>query len=289
MQSLKEFWHGAKACTLLLSVTTYLWVTHFHILFICEDPEVVQRFFGYIKGEIAYAINKLIGKRGPVWQNRTDTPMVIGIDKVVDLIVYLYSNPQSAGLVDRIEDYPGVSSWNAFVEGNHTKKVAWIKTAMLEKINRSSFEARDKDKLLDTIKKKDLQYHELKIDPMAWLKFYDEDGECEEREIVRDIIRELREKEKEIRKERTGEPIGAKALQNKSMHKWSRPKSFGRRVMVICSDPEYRREFISLYKSFVNECKEIYQKWKNGDFSVFFPPGAFPPPVPRLASAIDYY
>lgn len=51
--------------------------------FVCNDPDAVQRFFGYMKSEIASALNRLRGCSGPVWQGRTDTPVAIDADKVI--------------------------------------------------------------------------------------------------------------------------------------------------------------------------------------------------------------
>ena len=256
---------------------------HFHILFICYDPELVQRYFSYLKGELGYAINVLIGKRGPVWQGRTDTPVVVGADAILDQLIYMFTNPQSAGLVDKIEEYPGVNSWLAISEGEEIKQAKWYKTSELEKLPRSIIEQKARKTLIDKLSKKpDRDVHEIKITPFSWTK----NLEISVEEAKKQLVNGVRERESQLRRAREGFVVGVKTLKNRSIRQWHRPKKYGRRVLVICRNINFRKQLISSYRDFVEECRSVYERWKIGDFSLFYPPGAFAPPAKCITSAL---
>ena len=42
---------------------------HFHMLLVVQDPEAVSDFLGYVKAEIAHAINRLQGRRQKTIRN----------------------------------------------------------------------------------------------------------------------------------------------------------------------------------------------------------------------------
>lgn len=262
---------------------------HFHFIFICYDPQVVADYFCYIKGEIATAINKLTGRRGNVWHGRTDTPMLATVDSIIEKTIYLYTNPQSENLIDKIEQYPGINSWEALVSGkNLEEECIWYPSRDLKRIPKVAEEHKLRDRLLEALGDTDeegrpREKHILNICPLAWVKYFSEITEDEAREKIISGVRAL---ESEYRIVRSYPPMGKKRLRTASIYRWHLPKKYGRRVFIVCSDIEYRKVLIKEYRDFVKKCRNIYRRWMSGDFSEFFPPGAFPPPACRIASAV---
>ena len=92
-----------------------LMANHLHMLVVVEDTTSVSNVVGYLKKETAHAINRLLGrKRHTVWNADYDSPTILDYDTAISRIVYLYTNPQKANLVDKIEHYPNCNSWEAF-------------------------------------------------------------------------------------------------------------------------------------------------------------------------------
>jgi len=104
-----------------------LMANHMHLQLVVQDPKDFVAFVGYIKRESAHAINRLLGrKKLTVWCDRYDDPKILDPDKAIQRIVYLYSNPSNANLVSNIDEYPNLSSWQAFLAGGEEIQVGRI-------------------------------------------------------------------------------------------------------------------------------------------------------------------
>ena len=64
------------------------------------------------------------------------------------------------------------------------------------------------------------------------------------------------------------------------------PKKRGRKMWVICGDITLRKMFISAIKALVEQAKEVYKRWKLGDYSLSYPIGLFPPAQPKVAHRV---
>ncbi|MBX7195279.1 MAG: transposase [Sandaracinaceae bacterium] len=88
---------------------------HFHILvWLREDrlPDIMRDF----KGGLAKAINAVLGRRGAFWMERYDDDAVLDDAAAEAAIHYFHANPVRAHVVERADDYVGVSSWKAYAE-----------------------------------------------------------------------------------------------------------------------------------------------------------------------------
>ena len=105
---------------------------HFHLVLLITNPETVSNFIGYIKSKSANAINRLLGiEKQTVWCEGFDSPIILDADAAIDKIIYTYLNPSKARLVDSIDQFPGISSWNAFTKHKNSKKVRWIRPSTI--------------------------------------------------------------------------------------------------------------------------------------------------------------
>ncbi len=83
---------------------------HTHLLFNArldeeQEPYCLAEIMAGIRGPSAHRINKLLQRRGAVWDEEffDHVPRYGELDSTVE---YIVENPVSAGLVSRSEDYP---------------------------------------------------------------------------------------------------------------------------------------------------------------------------------------
>jgi REP element-mobilizing transposase RayT len=88
---------------------------HFHLLLLVRDarlPDVMRDF----KGGLARGLNRLLGRRGALWMERYDDDAVLDDAAAETAIHYFHANPVRAHIVEKADDYVGVSSWKAYAE-----------------------------------------------------------------------------------------------------------------------------------------------------------------------------
>lgn len=112
---------------------------HFHLLLLLHEdrlPDVMRDF----KGGLARALNRVHGRRGAFWMERYDDDAVLDDAAVETAIHYAHANPVRAHVVEKAEDYVGVSSWKAYSEDRgamtHTyfDEPAWRRAGALESL-----------------------------------------------------------------------------------------------------------------------------------------------------------
>ena len=96
---------------------------------------------------------------------------------------------------------------------------------------------------------------------------------------------ELESRQERIRAKK--DIMGVKRLMTTPICAPFTPHRSGRRVYVICGDLELRKTFISNLQNLSGRAKEVYNRWKQGDFSLPFPLGLFPPGMPKLANPLS--
>jgi putative transposase len=68
----------------------------------------ITTILGRIKGASAYFVNRLLGRKGPLWGEESFERIVRGDEKLYEKRAYLFDNPVRAGLVSRWEEYPWI-------------------------------------------------------------------------------------------------------------------------------------------------------------------------------------
>jgi len=85
---------------------------HVHIIFTplvnSQAMEVysLAEIMDAVKGTSAHRINKVLGRKGRVWQPESFDHVVRSSESLDAKIIYLLENPVRAGLVDDWADYP---------------------------------------------------------------------------------------------------------------------------------------------------------------------------------------
>ena len=260
---------------------------HLHLLITVTNPCHVDAFMGYLKTESAHAINRLMGKRkGSVWEDGYDSPIILDIEKLKDKIVYIYTNPQSANLVETIDQYPNLSSWQAFkTDQSEFKTYRIIRTQYRRLVKGAS--DRQKSAYAKELREDSLGEISYKLDLKAAFNAFSNDDTYDEfRKEIIDLIKEKEEELKVQRKKDRKQVLGASALKSQSMYKAHTPKKFGKKMICLGSTKEIRKDFIEIFKQLRDECIQAYRKIVAGCRITQLPPGFYMPGRVKYAEAL---
>jgi hypothetical protein len=265
---------------------------HLHIVVIAWDAEQCNKFHGEIKKQLTDAVKRFLGKeRLSLWkENGTSVVEYEELAAVQHRIAYMYANPARADMVSTIGKYPGLSSWRDFkrctnaIDSKSSRSYPWIRLKAIEKLPSKALTPKQDRQYTARLKDSAKLSHELVVEPNAWMKVFGVQSEAEVAGVNEGIIEQLKDFEYSAareRKEKGKQVIGALKLSQASIDLSYRPKSHGRRIFVYALDTEIRISMIESYKAFCERCTECYLRWKLGDYSVEWPPGAFKPAEPR--------
>jgi hypothetical protein len=264
---------------------------HFHVL-PSDTPHHVCCFYGEIQKKLTDSLRSLLGKaRLSLWEHRASMIRVESLDDVINRLVYIYTNPQSAGLCDSIETYPGLSSWQAFtsckpeIDASVEKVVKWYPLKCLRRLpdNWCLTERQDASMNKRLIEHRNAVEQVLVIKPFKWLERYNITSPAEIDEIRNFIIARVREKERELRRQRQLERRQVacpKHLSTRQFYESHYPKKHERNIFIICKNHLIRRQLIQSYKRVVEECHELYDELKRGIQGLKWPEGVFIPWCP---------
>ena len=86
---------------------------HYHGVFVTKgDPADLERFFHYVHAEVAKILVRWLGKRNvKVWGQRYNAAKILDFKTAVKYMGYLFLNPSAANLVDKIEDFACLNTW----------------------------------------------------------------------------------------------------------------------------------------------------------------------------------
>lgn len=270
---------------------------HMHMMIVAKDATQSKRFYGEIQKQLTESVKRLLGvPKLSLWDsNKTSVIHYGDAAGVIERIAYLYANPARAHLVDTISSYPGVSSWKAFtsveerVSAKSSESCPWIRSRMIEKL-RCRAVSREQDQfLVERLLREATEEHELILEPNAWMAAFGL-RDCHVGEVNKQIYRRLQEFEAEARTLRTAKGFrvkGAGRLSTEELRMDYLPSKTSGKIAVYAKDPEMRCQMIREYEAFVEQCRHCYERWRLGDFSVEWPPGAMLPPAPQQMNWIE--
>lgn len=275
--------HPLEICDIVIEAT------HVHMIAVVGDPNDVKGFMERFKTESAHAVNRLLGrKKRTVWCEGYDSPTLLTPDDVVNKIAYTYENPSKDGLEDRIEKYPGVSGFRFRGKESGVMEAPLVARDDFDILPTGEINEGDYRRLARKLGygKKRI---ELKLSPNAWMKCF---GITEPKEIATyndRILREIRIREeghRAARRQAGFEVIGWRRLVATAIGREYKPERSGRRMWCICHDRKLRKKFIRWAKNLVCQAKEVLERWRQGDRSIPYPPGLYPPGMPKTAEMI---
>ena len=252
---------------------------HFHLILKVTDPDHVSSFIGYIKSNSARAINRLLGRdKKTIWCDGFDSPIILDSEKAIEKIVYIYANPTKARLVDKIEQYPGISSWHAFTRGKTTRKVRWIKISTITPLPSPDMTHTEQLNYIQKLvsRKENKKFFPLTISPNAWMSVFQELKDTPIKETNQRITKEVRKREAEYCA--LGAPaMGAAKLRKQPLNLTHTRKTKGMKTICLSSIEEMVTSVVSWFKDESKRAREIFQQAKYHNLKFPLPSGFFSP------------
>jgi hypothetical protein len=249
-----------------------------------------MQFYGEVKKRITDYIKRLLGlPHLSIWEKNTSVMEIGDLEAAKDHVAYLYANPAQDHIEESIEKFPGYSSWKIFqkltdsLESQHSRSFPWLRLPSIPSIPSSVLTDTQDCNLVRLITKRNKTKHLLIRKPNAWMKCFGIKTDEEVQEINRGILELIKKKEhvaKIFRQENDKQVLGSQKMRMQPILKPHKPKKQGRRVFIITTNNELRMRAIQEFRLFCEACRDCYQRWKQGDFTVSWPPGAFKPPLP---------
>ena len=261
---------------------------HFHIIIMTKDSYACTRFYAEVKKQLTEALKSLLGLDYlSLWVgNGSSLVRFDNENTLIERIAYIYANPASANLVDSIERYPGLSSWEAFssssntIEATHSSLCPWIRYPTIPTLPCRSLTPRQDDAFTKILKARAKTSHELVLEPNAWMKCFGIEDVAGTNQRIKDRLLEMEKTARANRGQNGWKVKGASRLAAESIDLTYKPKKDSRRIFIYAIDPDRRKQMLADYKLFCLRCTYCYEQWKMGDYSVEWPPGAFQPPIP---------
>lgn len=272
--------------------------SHPHIICTAKDANQCQKFYGQFQKQLTDAIKRLLGRSHlSIWEGRASVIEIPTLNDAISKIGYLYANPSNDDLETCIEQYPGISSWPTFLEAESIDEAVcsehpWIQLPMIPTLSSTSVTAREDDSLCRQMLSLAKKSHVLEVYPNLWImRFIDNPTAEDLADVNKRILEDLRLREKannERREKSKKSVLGAARLRKQPLLSPHTPKKNSRKIFVQSIYKEIRLQIIAELRQIDALCREVYRLWKQGDFSVPWPPGTFPPPLPPMANAISF-
>ena len=264
--------------------------THIHLVLVVIDPDHVDAFFRHFKTESAHMINGLLGRnKRTVWCEGYDSPIVLTPARAMMAIAYLYANPAKDNLETSIDRYPGFSSWKMFVSGTLTRQWKRLRRPQFAPIRRDANNLRGYTKLAEQLVEASDEVKTFTLEPNAWMESFGYHQPEEQQRLNNQLIERIRSLEDRAERKRQRERkrvMGRDRLIAQVFDTSYRPNRTGRRMWCLSEKRSVRLEFIEFFKALMAKARAVRERWKLGDVTVPYPPGLYPPSMPKLANAI---
>ncbi|MBN8548917.1 MAG: hypothetical protein J0M12_06355 [Deltaproteobacteria bacterium] len=246
--------------------------------------ELQRKITEYVKRSLGLAHLNL-------WEGSPMVAEILDLEKAISRVVYFYSNPSRAHLVETISDYPGLCSWQLIYgeKPQHSKDIPWIRFPAVRLLPSRQLSDRQDSFITKKLCDGATMKHALTYNFDAWMKCF---GISEPKDVqsVRNRIRtEVAKIENDLKLKRRTEGrrvLGALRLKQLPIAQSHTPKKKQRAVFVLSSSAQLRTRYIALVKALCQKCTELYKLARCGFSGLDWPPGMFLPPLPPIASAI---
>ena len=278
-----------------------IWMAnHVHIIIQAKDAAACKNFYGEVQKQITEAMKRLLNlEHLNLWGSNTVSVVeIVGLDSVIERIAYLYANPARANLVDTIDAYPGMSSWNVFktipntIDATHSQKCRWVRLPMISPLPALAVTPHQDRHIVESMRAKTKTFHTLTYHPNAWMAEFGITAPEAIAAINARIVARIREYEEEARQARLKKGWrvkGAARLAREPINLSYKPARDSERIFVFALDKKVRIAKIAEFIAFTKRCEECYARWREGDFTVKWPPGSFKPPQPNTANWFSDY
>ncbi|MCI5064633.1 hypothetical protein MRY87_02785 [bacterium] len=266
--------------------------SHSHLMVRTKDGYQCVKFCMEVKKKITDCLKQLLGlEELSIWEERPMIALVKDLEKAKERIVYLYANPAQDNLVERIEDFPGLSSYREFqkvleeesLEATTIQTVPRLRLSKFTRAKSRTLTPEQDSALVDGLWEQNEERQELIRHPNMWMKAYGITDGPRVAEINQEVMEQLRKREAEVAEQRQAQKrqvMGAKKLRKEPILKKHKPKKKERKIFYLGSCNKERMKYLAAYDWFCKRCRECYERWLKGDFTVEWPEGAFRPSLP---------
>ena len=240
---------------------------HWHAI-VRAPQQNIDRFVSLFKSQSSRQVNELRdARRGTIYQRRYSCEPILDQESLLDRIIYILSNPVAAGLVDRAEDWPGLSSLLQLIENQSVSFPVFDRTAW-----HAAGAPEDRTPYMEQA--------ELRIVLPEFLAQMDPE---ERAAMIRERLEAVEAEHRQERESRGASVLGGdKVLEEDPC---ARPKRTNRSKRPLChtSRIELWVEYREHWRHFRGSYRLAAQRYRAGDLTVEFPEGSFPPWIRKVA------
>lgn len=235
---------------------------HYHLLLSVRDAHQLARFMQYLNSNIARKLGPRVKWSNSFWSRRYQAVPVSREDAAqIGRLRYVLSQGTKEGLVASPLDWPGPHCAQALI-GDQVFRGHWFdETRAYSARKRGKSFEQDDFKTLET----------ATLDPLPCWKHA---SLAMRHAYIRELVREI-ERESAIE-----EPSARGPFDPGNVDPHEKPASFRPRPAPFahCASATVRRELWNAYHWFLAAYRDASEKFRDGDLSVPFPEGCFPPP-----------
>lgn len=266
--------------------------THVHLIFTVYNPDDVPAFLRHFKTESAHMLNGILGrKKRTIWCSGYDSPKVLTLTKAIAVISYLYANPAKDNLVQSIDEYPGFSTWKMFRSGQLVKKWKRLRRPQFRELTRDSHNLAGYTREAERLLSDSSEVETFTLKPNAWLEAFGVTDPKEQERMNNKLIERIRTLEERAERKRQREKkrvIGRENLIKQRIDLTYRPSRKGKRMWCLSDRRAVRIRYIQEFKRLRQKARAVLAKWRMGDMSERYPPGLYPPSMPKLANVVAF-
>ena len=246
---------------------------HLHLV-VHDQASQLAAWASYFLGNLARAVNRLRERSGACFERRYSAEPILDDEALVDRLVYTVTNPVTAGLCSRTDQWPGVV---LFARGSRQEEipVSWTDR---DPERRERARARRRGEAppgSETFRVES----SLAIDPLLT-----ERGGSGDARLIAGI--EARETELAAERRKAGlRPLGSARVLAQSWHAAPRHPKREPRPLCHAANPALRAAFRAAFRAFVDLFREASERLREG-VSIAFPEWSFPPGRPLVRPAL---
>ena len=239
-----------------------------HIHLVIHTPRKnCSQFMRIFKANVTRAINRITGRRGPLWARRADVQPALDENASSERTVYCADNPRKANLVSDAELWPGLTLWHG---QEHTNEF------LFEDFDTSAWRKAGRPSNLDPY----FRTNTLRLSPPPGM-------DPTEREAFASAIRSKLQQHAQPSKTRSDtapRPLGIQAILQTALE--GRPKQAASSNRPYCfGSTEQKSEYFRQMTLIVAAHEASSTAFLAGNRDVEFPEGTYRPPITQAAAA----
>ncbi|MCH9651946.1 MAG: transposase [Deltaproteobacteria bacterium] len=241
---------------------------HAHLLLSVASQKDLSSFMNFVGSNIAREVNLLQEWDGKVWARRYSSIPVVGGESIeVAHLEYLLSQGTKEGLVDSPLRWPGINAAEALSNGRNLQGI-WVNRTALNKARR-----RHPKKQIRSI-----EFEERLTLVLSPLPCWEDLPAAEHQVRIRGLVRQIEDSARQARK---GAAVaGTQAVLRQDPHTRLPRLVTSPAPIVHASSRKVRLAFLEAYRLFVRAFRAAVERQRDGDLTVEFPVGSFPPARP---------